>query len=786
MNDGVDANLAIATRNRGPFRWIYDLFSNVWFGITLMVLIFLYLTIGSAGLLYPVGLNVFDGSNWAYELPRTWRWIDKTEMEFFAWWPFNLLMALFTISIITVTLRRIRLTLLNSGVWAIHTGIVILTLSSVYYFGTKLEGDTPVFRRSIVIEAPGAEEPVRLVVRPGNFEIVDTPGGPYQFSISDINPSWPLLSGDDKGKTTCSVNVNVQTPTKSFVRQLLMNYPQYTEDILPGQGRAVKVTGEKLIEPDLAMTLELEPQTRFYLMSSAALYVREVGAAEWVERPIDDLPHYSEHIASTTEIWQPDGDPIIEPDPLNIKVEPADENDPLVDTSVKVVGRLRYSPNEEVRAVPGGTQLYPVLNVQLESTETRRNYELTAMHPRDWQAEGGMLGFLWAQSPQELNALAGRVQDSLSITIPDRGVSVSVPLGETLADNPDLAFTPIEGSDWTYRIRGHERNLRLAPDNVISVAIVELKSPSRTITRWVADRAAATRDVSESQGMVAPDPVIQTRYSPGSTILIIGGPNETDLTLVVGNPQNRQPLTIGEAVSLSEDTASLSVKPTSLLARAQFERRPVVTPRRFRQNGAGEQLSRIKVLLEDGNWQQEFWLPYHRYPLASPQFAVRGRFPYAPTEVTLPDGRKIEMLFSRKSWHLPRALALEDFELQTHVGGYTGQTTSVRDFVSRLRSYDGENWSDTFTASLNKPAAVAGMYLFQSEWDPGNMAYTGLGVGNRNGVYMQLFGTCVAVMGMIFVFYIKPIIKRRRRMAVYTAVEAEKNERRAMSTGAAV
>jgi len=786
MNNGVNASRAHATRNRGPIRWIYDLFSSVWLGITLMILIFLYMTIGSAGLLYPVGLNIFDGSNWVYELPRTWRWVDKTEMEFFSWWPFNLLMALFTINIIVVTLRRIRLTLLNSGVWAIHTGIVILTLSSVYYFGTKVEGDTPVFRRSIVIAAPGAQQPVRMVVRPQNFASVDTPTGLYQFSISDINPNWPLLSGDDEGKTTCSVNVNVQTPTRSFVRQLLMNYPQYTEDILPGKGRAVKVTGEKLVEPELAMTLELEPQTKFYLMSSAAIYVREVGASEWVERPIDGLPHYSDHIASTTEIWQPHGDPIIEPDPLNIVVQPADENDPIAKTSVRVVGRLRYSPRLDVRPVPGGQRLYPVLGVQLESQETRRSYELIAMHPQDWQAESGMLGFLWAQSPQEVDALAERVQDSLSIAIPESGVSIDVPLGETLADNPDLAFTPIEGSDWSYRLRGHERNLRLGPDNVISVAIVELKSPQSTITRWVADRAAATRDVSESQGMVAPDPVVQTRYSPGSTILIIGGPDETDLTLVAGDPQNRQPLTIGKTVSLSEDSVSLSVKATSLMARAQFERRPEVTPLRLRQKNAGEQLSRIKVLLENGKWQREVWLPYHRYPLASSQFAVPGRFPYAPTQVTLPDGRKIEMLFSRKSWPLPRALALEDFELQTHVGGYTGQTTSVRDFVSRLRYYDGDDWSDTFTASLNKPAEVAGKYLFQSEWDPGNMAYTGLGVGNRNGVYMQLIGTCISVAGMIFVFYIKPIIKRRRRMAVYAAVEAEKRERSAVPTGAAV
>ena len=41
-----------------------------------------------------------------------------------------------------------------------------------------------------------------------------------------------------------------------------------------------------------------------------------------------------------------------------------------------------------------------------------------------------------------------------------------------------------------------------------------------------------------------------------------------------------------------------------------------------------------------------------------------------------------------------------------------------------------------------------------------------LGVGNRRGVVVQLVGCIVAVIGMIYAFYVKPIIKRRRRQAV--------------------
>ena len=42
------------------------------------------------------------------------------------------------------------------------------------------------------------------------------------------------------------------------------------------------------------------------------------------------------------------------------------------------------------------------------------------------------------------------------------------------------------------------------------------------------------------------------------------------------------------------------------------------------------------------------------------------------------------------------------------------------------------------------------------------MNYTGLGIGNRNGVWIQLAGCCLMVAGMIFAFYVKPFMKRRR------------------------
>ena len=47
-----------------------------------------------------------------------------------------------------------------------------------------------------------------------------------------------------------------------------------------------------------------------------------------------------------------------------------------------------------------------------------------------------------------------------------------------------------------------------------------------------------------------------------------------------------------------------------------------------------------------------------------------------------------------------------------------------------------------------------------------------LGVGNRHGVNTMLLGCCLSVLGMIYAFYVKPVIKRRRHRAGYAAVTA--------------
>ena len=122
----------------------------------------------------------------------------------------------------------------------------------------------------------------------------------------------------------------------------------------------------------------------------------------------------------------------------------------------------------------------------------------------------------------------------------------------------------------------------------------------------------------------------------------------------------------------------------------------------------------------------------------------------------------------------PASRETDRFELETYTGG-----TNNRHFNSYLRFDDHGKWTEQIMIQENQPAERGGYWFFQATWDApqprlnsGGWNHTGLGVGNREGVGVMLLGVCVSVTGMLFAFYVKPVIKRRRRAAVQASLEA--------------
>ena len=812
-SDASDASNASNTApwwRRGLAGWTLDLFSSVKLGIWLMVILFIYSSIGSAGIVYPdfdAGTwDIFNPENWAHDQMRQWRNLEMTEFEWFHWWPFDLMMILISINIVVTTLRRIPFKPVNYGVWGIHAGIIVLVIGSFIYFGLKVEGDTPVARRKVVAEFDAAQvdgstkrERVEFVASPGQRVEVGEGAQRVMFEVRGVDPSWELLTGDDKGKRTYSVTVAVERDGKRYMRQLLAGYPQLTEDLIltddqaQPMKRAVKEIGKPIFDEGLAMNLEFDPQEWFYLRNdlakSWALYVRPKGSTTWTERPIHGLPLYNDYIGNRDDVYQTGGDDMLPLDPIDIAVGAVAPDDPFKDVTFRVNGYLRYAiPRSRVADGGAGAPLNPMAMVEVSSDRGQRAaYRLVALDPQMSKADEGLLRFVHLENEQQLARYTR--QPAISVRIPAKNIEVREIIREVAAVNPNAPFVEIKGSEidgkaaYAYRVVNVQDNIPISGGNV-AIAILEVRTPKGLFRRWVFDNPALTRDVTEADasdahgGPKLKDDSIDITFDPGNglaLVLLAHGPEEGRLRLVsaVGAEPVVTELKPREVAPIG---GGVTVRVEEMYARGVFETKPLVVPKSQRQRDAMETFAQVLVAVPGAKSE---WMPFTRWVFDTEREALR-RAPFEPRTVRLADGREVEMLFSRQRLPLKADVALDEFVLSSHIGGFTGAQGSIRDYKSRLRFRDdGGVWSDTVDVSVNNPAEHEGLWFFQAQWDPpdsrpregevmsAGLNYTVLGVGNREGVYIQLLGCCIAVAGMIYAFYVKPVIKRRRQAEVF-------------------
>ncbi|MEE2907056.1 MAG: hypothetical protein VX527_04405 [Planctomycetota bacterium] len=786
------------TNQGNPLRWLFDLFSSVRFGIVLLFLLFVYSGIGSAGL--PLTYAIWEPGAWT--AVRAWRGLEMTEYEWFNWWPFFVLVALTCLTLIVTTLRRIRFSVINLGVWMVHTGLITLAVGCVIYFATKIEGDVPIARTRIVIQPAGGPQ-ASLRVMPGHQVEMTTSQGPWRFQIIDTDPNWELLSGDDKGQTAYAVKVMVESPSGMFIRQLLAGYPEFTEDMVqsnnPNQpwARAVKETGQYLVDDTLMMELAPDTQSRFWVMDSAALYFREVRATVdgsyvpltlWVERPIEGLPRYNEYIELATDAWLPTGDDAVKTGPLVLPVPAASPDDPLGDEPLYVTAYLPYAGMES-RDTPGGDHHNPVVNLTLDTTEGRQvAHRMFALDKNPTSPDPSLMRFVWIDHEDEIESMAEARGPRLRIGVPSEDLLIEEDIAGFTELDPNAPWIPVEGTDYAWRVQRIDNDIQIRGRS-LNMARVEMRNGNQTWLRWVFDTPSLNGDFPLDGPIDAHlaqdrqlDESITTTYLPAirplAPVTLVAGPEEDRLrlvsTLMPGGPEISE-LTVNTPHSLGPD---VTMNITSYDAKMGVEIRPRVVARRARQPRAGGQLSMVKIRLPDA--KRQAWLTYHHYPFEHEQDVLR-RFSYQPSVMTMPDGRLIEVMYSRQSAPLPSEVSLEGFDVRSHVGGFTGEVSSVLNWISNVR-FEDDGGEVLAPVSVNDPKQREGYWYFQAQWDPPEQAtasssgtnglnYTILGVGNRNGVWTMLAGSVLSVIGMIYAFYVKPMIRRRRAMDVYKGLQ---------------
>jgi len=585
---------------RGPQGGLIGFISGVPLGIALLTTLFVYASIGSAGIVYPVLSD--DGLAWKHDMIRQWRMFELTEFEWFHTWFFVGLCAAICINLTLATVLRIPFNALKAGVWMIHSGIIVMAIGSVIYFSTKVEGDAPVIRRQVAITLPDGSEH-SLPALTGVQQSFESADGVFSFEVASILPQYELLSGDLEGTEDFAVTVRVTQPDGAvFFRQLLANHPQYTEDSVEvdpatSGGRPMQrvrnlpeYDGEAMVRTDLAMGLEYLPQTSFWIKDSWALHIREVGSEEWIERPIRSLPRYNDYIPTTTDIWASNqrSYPV---KPLNIRVPSRSDADPLAGEPIRIRGYLRYAVEQE-RFVASDSGFNPMLDLQLNTADGQRStFQLLALDPVRRSAAEGNLGFFWAEDEEQYQAIiddAGPAR--LEFTIRDEGgeaITVRERIVEMDLEQAEPQLKPIGETGWQYRVDMVANDLEIRAGIPSNFAIVELVSPQGdSIVRYAATNPGETRDIDTSADppYVMPDPRIEVLYSRVRmpAISFVGRDGDSGFAMVErlrSGGVRQQNLRVGDSIDLGGgNTLRLSRYSPS----ARVERKPVVVPEQQR------------------------------------------------------------------------------------------------------------------------------------------------------------------------------------------------------------
>lgn len=748
------------SEHKSPVGRILDFVGSLWFGISTMVLILLYCWLGSAG--------TQPFLDW---FPR--QTFDKTEMEWFTWWPFNLLIALLAVSLITGTLRRIPFNKPNWGVYMVHFGILVMILGAVVYYGMKIEGDMAVYRRQAVISVDGGPGET-LIIRPREQGVVRGSGRVFRVSVADLNPAYELLTGEDKGKKTFAAQLRFDPMGgggQPFIRQLLVGYPQYTEDVLPGEGRAVKVLGKPLVDEGVEVELDYASTDRLFIHGRYALYAREFGAGEWSQLEIDSVPRYHEHVALAGDAFVPHGAPQPAVGRLDLRPEVTEgEDDFLEGVGIRVVGYLPYA-QEVTDWVSGGSQFNPLMTFTLAMGDASQTETLRALDPRTNQLSFGpnlpTVTFRWIEDPADLERLRQPSDPRLVVTAPGLDEPRVVPLSEV--QGRELA---LEGTQYTIALEQLFPNWQMASQSgTAQLALVRVTGPKGTFRRAViAPDASLSQDISDSghmdgSGFVDPDIRIELEGVRESGLVLVAGPVGLHALMLDdrGVVEEHSP-SIGQQVGFFDDQLRLSIDKVS--ESAQQVRKPRIAPHQERQRRVGDAYSMVQVEIRQGSKAENVWLEYSHY-------AHPNRSGFRPENITLEDGRRLQVLFSRQSMTLPTEVALEEFQLEVFPGG-----ERERDYISLVRFKEEGDWSRVHEVRSNQPTEHEGWWFFQSTWDPpapqmgyAGMNYTGLGVGNRHGVGIMLLGSILTIVGSIWAFYVKPVLIRRRRDADLAAPE---------------
>jgi len=637
--------------------------------------------------------------------------LEMDELAFFAWWPFKLLCALLVVNLAVVTVVRIPLTPPRYGVWSIHLGIILLVMSVGAYYLQKTEG----------LALVGMDQVQRHYY--DRFERALFFRTPYSTSAPVRLTSLPRFRGHEEGSS--KLRGGDLREIEPLVRH-----------IDPSGGHEPHVAG-------LGHTLGLKDRLTF------------------------DVVAY--HPYAEIERWATD--PAVRRTGLRLRLH--DDHGAAAEGGEGVRWLIAGEPNESV---------LPIGSAALEHRHlpTQADVDLTVgaaqrLHKLTVTLGDGFTQELFVQ-PGEVHVLG-----DTGYTLAVEGFAPQFPMSGT-GEPVDTLLLMVErkGDAGPTRFRrmvlnGRDVQTDFKLDQPGAGPMGQRqKEPldPRLVVRYAFNDP--TRLLPAVQGMTAKYLFLTAEDGAGFTLLrtsAAAGPyvnaaegGHADVTvaappsLLAAGPGGGGEQVLGRLTVERNDHVSASGRVV-----------PVPPEKRDRQLAAGGGKQVVVLRVRCGDWQQDVAVPYVMFAMDIPRWETR------PVRVTGADGA-FQIALTNTTLTMPKAVRLDRFDAVPYEGGDVSGNSIMRDFKSTLTVFDRETGrSEVKTASLNEPAFVRverpfpmadeSWIMSQARWDPSQQQFTILQVGNRPAVRMMAFSCVLIFGGLIWAFYVKPVLIRRMKAA---------------------
>lgn len=775
MEASISPSLKPTRRGLNP---VVRLFSSIWFGISLLTLILGYACVASA-------------------LPQVRGALEMTEMQIFRHWTFVTLVGLFATTMMTTTWRRIRWNVTNLGVLTVHSGLILLTVGSVVYFGTKVEGDVQLFSPKIQLVSMQPSGPITPVA-----QLLAESGSAWSGFVRETQQPVELRVLQTKG--------NGLTPVSEVTLQAKIGDKVASTSLSPDQPfQRVSAQLGVLFSPATEVGT-------FYDAELAALYVRTDAVRKDGPAPdaelLQALPHLPIHrerfLPGGPELHDTMGRPVrskrIAPVIPGTQIPTAwfeDWRMPISVQSDKLPFDLEiigYLPNVEPQFEnalvpdPAAAADNPALRFTIEA-EGRRHLDETLFgnDPRKSLTTTQLpFEFVWVQSAaeaeQRLRELAGPNELTVELKSPPFEQTFAVMQGQTIRIPKVSVESSAETSperklgtnEYELTIQGVIPNWPLVTppfENAMSpVARVQVRNGQQEFNRTVIQRfpqlsqdidAAGTRH-KES---LDPNLVLTFRSSATGYAYFIAGP-DFPLTFALFGPdgkRTRSQVQVGKPIDVRVRDGQVRLTVAAFEQKATAVLQPVVTAFEHQRPTARRERAAIRLVArgrgDHASWSETHWLFHSSYPRAESR----------PAELPLRypgDGKTYSLIFSRMERDLRATLANRKLSVVYQPG-----QMQVDRWRSDFNYLTRDGRTGQAMVETNATDSVAGWTFFQSqaprqdEW-----AWTVLGLGNRNGIWPMLLGCCLIPLGSMYAFYVKPwLIRRRQRRALDNVVSRE-------------